>query len=76
MSDQREWIIISLLVFVTALLAGVLLGWNARGGASSERYLRALVEKHEATAHYWDVKTNEILTNNTLERKGNGTKKD
>lgn len=69
MTDQREWIVISLLVFISGLLAGALLGWNARGGATSDQYLRSLAEKHEAAAQYWDAKTNEILTNNTLNRR-------
>jgi len=68
MSDQREWIIISLLVFISGLLAGTLLGWNTRGGTTSDQYLRSLAEKHEAQARYWDAQAHDIITNNTLER--------
>lgn len=76
MSGQGEWTVISLLALITGLLAGIMIGWNARGSTTSDQYLRSLVEKHEASTKYWDTKTNEIITNNTLERKGNGKKKD
>lgn len=55
------------LTIVLALLIGVLIGQIWTEHRTYNRYIRALAERHEADAHYWDVKTNEILTNNTLE---------
>lgn len=54
---------------ITAVLVGVLIGQIWTEHRIDNRYIRALAEKHEATARYWDTKTNEIITNNTLERK-------
>lgn len=68
MNGQGEWIVISLLVLITGLLAGIMIGWNARINASNDHYVRALAEKHEASARYWDTKTDDIISNNTLER--------
>lgn len=69
MTGPGEWSVISILALITGLLAGIMIGWNARGTTTSDQYLRSLVEKHEAATRYWDVKTNEILTNNTLNRR-------
>ncbi len=68
-----NWIWVLVVIAVGLLAAEV--GWSLRARSTQDRYVLALAEKHEAAARYWDVKTNEILTNNTLERKSNGTKK-
>lgn len=53
---------------ITGLFVGLGGGWMANGYTTQNRYLRALAEKHEAVTRYWDIKTNDIITNNTLER--------
>lgn len=71
--SPRAW-----LAFVAIAFAlGGVAGWSLRISTAGDRYIRALAEKHESSARYWDTKTNEILTNNTLERKKrDGKKKD
>lgn len=54
-------------LILAALIAGMVLGWISKGHTTDDRYIRALAEKHEAVTRYWDVKTNDIITNNTLE---------
>lgn len=54
---------------LVALILGVAYGWNLAENSANVCYIRALAEKHEASARYWDTKTNEILTNNTLNRR-------
>ncbi len=61
----RAWLAF---VAITSIMGG-LAGWSLRVSTVGDRYLRALAEKHESQAHYWDIKTNDIITNNTLERK-------
>lgn len=58
-----------LLTTIVAGLIGLAHGWNLAENSVNARYVRSLAEKHEASARYWDIKTNEILTNNTLEAK-------
>jgi len=57
------------LTITTAVLVGVLIGQIWTEQRADNRYIRALAEKHEAQARYWDVHTNDILTNNTLNRR-------
>lgn len=68
MTSQGEWIIIGMLALITGLLAGIMIGWNARISTTGDHYIRSLAEKHEASARYWDVQAHNIITNNTLER--------
>jgi len=63
--STRAWLALMLLVAVF----GGIGGWSLRIATVNDRYIRALAEKHEAATRYWDVHTNDILTNNTLERK-------
>lgn len=62
------WLIWTVLIFV-AVIAGYVIGYNARANSVNDRYIRSLAEKHEAATRYWDTQTNEIISNNTLERK-------
>ena len=57
------------LTIVIALLIGVFIGQIWTEHRTYNRYIRALAQRHEVAAHYWDVKTNEILTNNTINRR-------
>lgn len=60
-----------------SLVLGLIIGWSVRVTTTSDRYIRSLAEKHEAAARYWDTQANNIITNNTLERKRrDGKKKD
>lgn len=61
----RAW----LALITLATVFGGIGGWSLRVATVSDRYIRALAEKHEATAKYWDTRTNDILTNNTLNRR-------
>lgn len=61
----RAW----LAAIALATVFGGIGGWALRISTASDRYIRALAEKHEATAKYWDTRTNDILTNNTLNRR-------
>lgn len=57
-----------LLTAIVSMMIGLAHGWNLAENSTNVRYVRALAEKHEATARYWETKTNEIITNNTLNR--------
>lgn len=70
-----EWGVLCLLALLNGLLAGIMLGWNARSGATNDRYVRSLAEQHEARARYWDTQAHDIITNNTLERNKRDGKK-
>jgi len=62
------WLVLAALV---SLILGVAYGWNLAENSANVRYIRALAERHEATARYWETKTNDIITNNTLARERN-----
>lgn len=66
--SAREFVLISLVLSVVGVSSGALIGWNARANATSDRYIRALAEKHETQARYWEAQAHDIITNNTLER--------
>ena len=71
MSD-RSWLAFVAIVFI---LGGVF-WWSARLATTSDRYLRALAERHEAYDRYLNTQADFIITNNTLERnQRNGSKK-
>lgn len=59
------WLVLAALI---SLIFGVACGWNLAENSANVRYIRALAERHEAIAHYWETKTNDIITNNTLAR--------
>lgn len=64
-------------LILLALAIGMNLGFMWAGHTADVRYIRALAEKHEASARYWDAQAQEIITNNTLERnQRNGSKKE
>lgn len=62
-------------LMLASLALGVIIGFLWAEHTSNNRYIRALAEKHEATAKYWDVRTNDIISNNTLERNRRDGKK-
>lgn len=61
--STRAWLA---LVGLAAVLGGIG-GWSLRVSTVSDRYIRSLAEYHEANKRFWDTKTAEILTNNTLD---------
>lgn len=61
----NDWQVWAALLF--ALAAGVIIGWGVRVNYSKDRYIQALAERHEAERTYWSKKTDDIITNNTLE---------
>jgi hypothetical protein len=56
-------------LILLALAMGLNLGFMWAGHTADVRYLRALAEKHEAIARYWDTKADDIISNNTLNRR-------
>jgi len=64
--EQDAWARRAVPLLLT-LLIGLAIGYSARVNYSKDRYIQALAERHEAEASYWSKKTNEIITNNTLE---------
>lgn len=62
-----NWIWVLVVVAVGLLAAEV--GWSLRARSTQDRYVQALAEKHEAAARYWDTRTDDIITNNTLNRR-------
>ncbi len=70
--SNRAWLIFAAVLFIL----GGIFGWSARLATTSDRYLRALAERHEAYDRYLNTQADFIITNNTLERKErNGSKK-
>jgi len=67
------WLVV--IAALVGLVLGVAYGWNLAENSANGRYVRALAEKHEASVRYWDTQTNNIITNNTLERKTKNGKK-
>lgn len=63
----RAW----LAAIALATVFGGIGGWSLRIVTVNDRYIRSLAEQHEATKRYWDVHTNDIITNNTLARERN-----
>ncbi len=48
---------------------GIIAGWSARVATADHRYVRALAEKHESEALYWNRKTDQIINENEIERR-------
>lgn len=71
--SPRAWLAFAACVFVL----GTVIGWSARLATTSDRYLRALAERHEAYDRYLNTQADFIITNNTLERnRRNGSTKE
>ncbi len=71
--SPRAWLAFA----ACAFLMGGVFGWSARLATTSDRYLRALAERHEAYDRYLNTQADFIITNNTLERnKRNGSTKE
>ena len=71
--SPRAWLAFAACVFAL----GTVIGWSARLTTTSDRYLRALAERHEAYDRYLNTQADFIITNNTLERnKRNGSTKE
>jgi hypothetical protein len=53
------------LVFgLCALVAGLIAGWTLRVNHSSDRYIHSLAARHEATASYYNLKTDQMISEN------------
>lgn len=73
--SARAWLLVCLL----ALFFGGLIGWAARAHTADHRYIKALAERHEAEARFFNRKTDEMIQQNkgniAKERSSNVTKK-
>ncbi|QOX79824.1 hypothetical protein FY034_13080 [Trichlorobacter lovleyi] len=56
-------------LILLALAIGLNIGFMWAEHTSNVRYIRSLAELHEARASYWEARTNDIITNNTLNRR-------
>lgn len=56
----RAWLVACTL----ALGFGGLLGWADRVHTADDRYIRALAERHEAEARFFNLKTAELIQQN------------
>lgn len=54
------WAIICVCSFVTGLGAG----WQLKENTTRDRYISSLAERHEATADYFNQKTDQMIQDN------------
>lgn len=58
--SNYTWALIAVLAFVV----GVGSGWNWKSESTSDRYLSSLAERHEATARYYNERTDQMVREN------------